>query len=260
MLSRINKKLAAAVLLAMALTSVRAEDTSKCNTVSALDRVIALQEINNLMGRYAHLGQLRGEPTLGELFALKTEGVSWRTPTGPQGIEAIKSRFLKPGEPYPELPKGQLHTHSMLTPVIEIAGDGKTAKGVWDSYQPGANNAESSNIAWAKYGVDFIKEDGKWKIWHMQTYSIFSTPWDKSITDSAKERREAAAAPAPAAAAGMAAGATPAAGGMGAGGPNASWTGPSNRWRYDGVSAPRGPKIPEPYCTFDPKDSYGNIE
>jgi hypothetical protein len=34
---------------------------------------------------------------------------------------------------------------------------------------------------------------------------------------------------------------------------------PKSCGRYDGLSAPRGPKIPEPYCTFDPNDSYGNI-
>jgi hypothetical protein len=232
--------------------------STSCDKVGAADRAVALQQINNLMGRYAHLGQLRGEPTLGELFALKTEGVSWRTPTGPQGIDAIKSRFLKPGEAIPELPAGQLHTHSMLTPVIEIAGDGKTAKGVWDSFQPSVQNADDAGVwSWSKYGVDFVKEEGSWKIWHMQVYSIFSTPWGKSITQSAKERREAAANGGGGRAGGPPAGGG--AGGPGMGGGREGWTGPKDTWRYDGLSAPRGPKIPEPYCTFDPKDSYGNV-
>lgn len=257
--------------IALTLVNTAHAAPASCDRLSAADRVIALQEIQNLVGRYAHLGQLRGEPTLGELFALKTEGVSWRTPTGPQGTTDIWSRLTKPGEKAPPLVLGQLHNHSMLTPVIEIAGDGKTAKGVWDSMQPGANNGESSNWGWTKYAVDFVKEDGVWKIWHMQTYSVFSTPWEKSITESARERREAAAAAAnnPNSAGGMGAASAPAAG-MGAGeapagaaaptgGPNRNWTGLKNPWRYDGVTPPRGPKIPEPYCTFDPQDSYGNV-
>jgi hypothetical protein len=30
-------------------------------------------------------------------------------------------------------------------------------------------------------------------------------------------------------------------------------------WIYDGKTPPRGPAIPEPYCTFDPATSYGRL-
>jgi len=32
---------------------------------------------------------------------------------------------------------------------------------------------------WVKYGVDFVKEDGKWKIRHFKVYATFETPYDK---------------------------------------------------------------------------------
>jgi len=65
--------------------------------------------------------------------------------------------------------------HTQETPVIEIAGDGKTAKGLWYSIglsvrgQVDSSGKTSVNTGWMweKYGVDFIKEDGKWKIWHL---------------------------------------------------------------------------------------------
>jgi hypothetical protein len=63
----------------------------------------------------------------------------------------------------------------LTTPVIEIAGDGKTAKGLW--YSPGVNmvgsvmeeGKTSMRGEWrmTKYGVDFVKEDTGWKIWHI---------------------------------------------------------------------------------------------
>ena len=61
------------------------------------------------------------------------------------------------------------------TPVIEVAGDGKTAKGIWYSIgigvRPNVNSdgtyTKSTSWMWEKYAVDFIKEDGKWKIWHL---------------------------------------------------------------------------------------------
>lgn len=65
--------------------------------------------------------------------------------------------------------------HTTTTPIIEIAGDGKTAKGVW--YSPGMGlmarlkdgDAEVGGVFfWEKYGGDFVKENGEWKIWHLQ--------------------------------------------------------------------------------------------
>ena len=31
-----------------------------------------------------------------------------------------------------------------------------------------------------KYGADFKKQDGKWKIWHLHVYGLFATAYDKS--------------------------------------------------------------------------------
>ncbi|MFT3763036.1 MAG: nuclear transport factor 2 family protein [Pseudoxanthomonas sp.] len=65
--------------------------------------------------------------------------------------------------------------HTSTTPIIEIADDGKTAQGAWYSpgvgvmpmYQDGKIHLQSMLFN-EKYGGDFVKEDGKWKIWHLQ--------------------------------------------------------------------------------------------
>ncbi len=77
--------------------------------------------------------------------------------------------------------------HTSTTPVIEVAGDGKTAKGIW--YSPGMGLMPSikddgtidvkGTFFWEKYGGDFILENGVWKIWHLQMCYDF-TP---SISD-----------------------------------------------------------------------------
>jgi hypothetical protein len=64
--------------------------------------------------------------------------------------------------------------HTNLTPVIEVAGDGKTAKGIWYSiglsvtpnFEANGKTTIRSNWQPEKYAVDFVKEDGEWKIWH----------------------------------------------------------------------------------------------
>jgi hypothetical protein len=238
-----------ALVAGMAASGAAASAAPGCK-VNPIDQVVALNAIQNLMGRYDHLGTLRGEGTLGDLFAMKTEGVSWQTPGGPVGIEAMKARFNDPDEIQKP---GILHIHAMLSPVIEVAGDGKTAKGVWDSFGASVNGPDDiGGWLWTKYGVDFVKEDGVWKIWHLQVFPLFSIKYDKSITQTAKEK---AAQPPQAMVAGVFGRDAPR-----AGGPPEARTGyvmPPHVWHYDGKSTPQGPAIPEPYCHFDPATVYG---
>ncbi len=67
---------------------------------------------------------------------------------------------------------GDLIAHHISTPCVVLAGDGKTAKGVWYSLgvqclgQPDG----STKAVWYPERVcaDFVKEDsGDWKIWHL---------------------------------------------------------------------------------------------
>lgn len=75
--------------------------------------------------------------------------------------------------------------HTSTTPVIEVAGDGKTAKGIW--YSPGMGLMTAivdgkpqvrGTFFWEKYGADFVRENGQWKIWHMQMAYDFTPQLD----------------------------------------------------------------------------------
>ncbi len=71
---------------------------------------------------------------------------------------------------------GTMYVDTFTTPVIELAGDCQTAKGLW--YAPGivteiGETRPEARWEWKKVGVDFIKEDGQWKIWHMQFCTDF---------------------------------------------------------------------------------------
>ncbi|MBQ9031222.1 MAG: nuclear transport factor 2 family protein [Parasporobacterium sp.] len=69
---------------------------------------------------------------------------------------------------------GQLLLHVTTTSIIEVAEDGQTAKCFW--YSPGlvAETGQSGNTIWEAYGVDFVKEGGEWKIWHLHMYTDFT--------------------------------------------------------------------------------------
>lgn len=100
-----------------------------------------------------------------------------------RNLEEI-SKVLPEVKNVPEnLGVGSWIAHTQTTPIIEVAGDGKTAKGVW--YSPGASLSTSVRDGklvtsgtwfWEKYAVDFIKEDGKWKIWHQHMFYDVTAP------------------------------------------------------------------------------------
>lgn len=124
-----------------------------------------------------------------ELFALKTPRVraeidDWGVYEGPASIKRLYigvHRYIEGDR------VGTMFLHTITTPCIEIAGDGKTAKGLWVS--PGHETFKVKNKlqafwSWWKFGVDFVKEDGKWKIWHLLMCGMFRTPFEKSWVDS----------------------------------------------------------------------------
>jgi hypothetical protein len=67
---------------------------------------------------------------------------------------------------------GDLIAHHISTPCVVLAGDGKTAKGVWYSLgvKSTGNPDGTCKAMWYPERVcaDFVKEDsGEWKIWHV---------------------------------------------------------------------------------------------
>lgn len=86
---------------------------------------------------------------------------------------------------------GALYIHTVTTPVIEVAEDMQTARGMWWSNGTEGNGLNGGDFSlmgwggwmWGGYCVDFIKEDGEWKIWHMihqpRILSHFTECWNE---------------------------------------------------------------------------------
>ena len=69
--------------------------------------------------------------------------------------------------------------------LVEIAEDGETAKGIWHcmgAYSDIDEKGPAAYWTWGYYCVDFIREGGEWKIWHMQYLNDIDSPcglkWD----------------------------------------------------------------------------------
>jgi len=153
-----------------------------------IERLQAYVEIQNLVGRYEVIHTPATERQSPTLFALKQPDVSveiamWGKFTGAEKVRKMY-REAEEGKPMP----GSMFEHHLCTPIIQVAADGTTAKGLW--FSPGHETTpdEKGNLiphwCWGKFGADFIKEDGQWKIWHYHWYDTFMCPYDKSWVET----------------------------------------------------------------------------
>ena len=157
-----------------------------------LKRQQAYIDIANLMGRYQYLhtgGQMN---VIGrELFA--HELPDSRCEYGPLGVFGPKksleffdamTEIFTAGQGHCK--PGLLELHQITTPVIEVAGDLKTAKGMWMStgailMLEDADSETGCSFTWdsGKYAVDFINLDGVWKVWHLHVCDLWRTDFDR---------------------------------------------------------------------------------
>ncbi len=184
--------------------------------------------------------------------SIKNYYVDYQKKSQQRDLTVLKTKYPQIDAANPEnLPMGELFMHSLTTPIIEIAGDGQTAKGVW--YSPGFVTGVGGGNAHAfwcyeKYGVDFIREDGQWKIWHLHVYTDFIVPTDKSWAQDAGEAQMGSSTAAP----------TP--GGM----PPmpADMPKPDKQVitykTYSPTNVPQLVRLPEPYRTFSETFSFAN--
>ena len=246
-----------------------AESATKSREEIMIERLEAEHEIENIMSEYYWLHASDLTQAKDDLLALNTPGTR-ETMTGkimpiqsskptsmtsPDGKKLVDAGGKKVDAW--RLTNGFLHVHTECSPVIEISADGKTAKGTWVS--PGLETnmfdvKPATLWGWMKLGADFVKEsDGKWKIWHLQIYPLFMTPYDQSWAEVGNGKIEANLSKgnnADGAEAGAKAG-SPSENGM-------KKSSDTSRGIYSptAVYPDNQPMPPTPYGTFDEKTAY----
>ena len=157
-----------------------------------IERLEAVHEIQNLMSKYEYFHTAGWHDETAAMFATKTPGVradivDWGLY---EGIESVKRLYSKVHKYVEGDRVGCMSVLPISTPVIEVAGDGKTAKGLWihtGSVTFPVEGKPQAHWAWVKYAVDFVKEDGKWKFWHFHVYALLHTPYEKSWAEAFDE-------------------------------------------------------------------------
>ncbi len=166
--------------------------------------------IKNLMGKYVNCLLLNRHGEIFDAFFSRQPDVCLTFNTGSYvGTEAVRSYWeamvrrnrLSAALLQKRFPEqlgaldeeaiygiGPFHVRPLTAPVIEVATDGETAKGLWfclgcDAEVTTAGPA--ANWTWGYFAADFIYEEDDWKIWHLQYLndvdSLCGQSWGREI-------------------------------------------------------------------------------
>ena len=178
-----------------------------------VQRSLDFEEIQNVMARHAFLdAQGKNREQVEEIFSHTMPDVSfavhnnhvykgldtiihyycdnWEQRMRPEQLKTLRKIFPDIKDIKENEMAGWMKMHTCCTPYIIVAGDGKTAKGTWESpgFVTGPMGGRIPALwMWERYAIDFVKENGKWMIWHFNGMIQFMTPYDKSWVSAAVE-------------------------------------------------------------------------
>ena len=145
--------------------------------VQYLEDIIAIQQLQSKYNQllftqdYARI--------IDECFAKKAEGISVEFSDsgvykGTEGVKRLYTAF----EATRKIP-GFFTMHMTVNPYIVIARDGRTARSSWMS--PGATaSAAGARWVWGPYYVDYVREDGEWRILKTRFVPLFRNRYENS--------------------------------------------------------------------------------
>ena len=243
------------------------KETTAADSLESVEKIaqeaLDIQEVQNVWSLHCHMnarGQNREE--IDAIWAQRQPDVAYIESDGMWiGLDAVKrgycewfeeslkERLKKIRRLYPKFeddPKyafvGWQKMTTNASPEIVIAGDGKTAKGAWESVGF-ITDSDMAMWVYQRYFVDFIKEDGAWKIWHANLLVSMNHDPEKSWADGNCElmnhKKPDYGAPRPA------------------------WSKtelrsqPYAKDKLSGILTQGCPRLPEPYYTFSETHSYG---
>ena len=150
---------------------------------SLLARVQRLEdtlEIQKVQAKYLHyLFKRKYDRVVDECFAKDVPDVSVEfSDSGVyRGLDSVR-KLYEAFEATRQIP-GFFILHMTVNPVIEVAKDGLSARSHWLS--PGASGSDkSASWIWGPYYVDYVREDGEWRIAHTNLAALFRNRYETS--------------------------------------------------------------------------------
>jgi hypothetical protein len=183
----------------------RVEDSLEDNKsiCREVDRAAAINDIKLIVGKFVTICQTRHRSPeyrkISEawtLFADRPDSTLELEENGVYaGISHIRAWFEAYYEAGPFV--GVMYERDLASPQIVVAGDGQSARGVWEvigfDTDPRCKESGSREGApavmwnWGAVRADLLKIDGQWKIWHYHYYQRLNAPFYRSWADYEKK-------------------------------------------------------------------------
>ncbi len=180
-------------LCALAVAAVAAACARSQPAPSRSDRITALEnEISRLESEAARLQDVSDLERLQRAYGYYLDAAQWdqmadlfaddgSIEIGLDGLykgkERVRQYLHALGHGRVGLTYGQLNTHMMLQPVIDVAPDGRTAKGRWRAFIMAGEYRKSALWGEGPYENDYVKENGVWKIAKLHWFQTFMVPY-----------------------------------------------------------------------------------
>lgn len=159
----------------------------KANLLRSIKKLQVYHELQNEMGRMTAAFNFHEEEKVLSHFAWSHPDVS--VEYADEGVfkgETSVRKIINILLGQPEKP-GEMLDMQLTTPMIEVADDLQTAKCLW--WCPGAGavieegNDPKAIWAWGQIAVDFIREEDRWKVWHLHYFRLIKCDYKKGWTE-----------------------------------------------------------------------------
>lgn len=150
------------------------QQVSRLQTQAA--RLEDVSEIERLQRAYGYYLDAAQWDQMADLFAddgsieIGLDGVY-------RGKERVRQYLHALGHGHNGLSYGELNTHMIVQPVIDVAADGRTAKGRWRALIMTGTYGKSADWGEGPYENDYVKQNGVWKIEKVHWYQTFMVPY-----------------------------------------------------------------------------------
>lgn len=142
--------------------------------MDALERLVAIQEISDLIGRYCMLFDDEDWAALDELW---TEDAAFAVDDRAFEGRAALMQFLSTC-----LPAGYRTKHMISRPLVELADDGTTARARTDVVWIAAN---FENTIVGRYEDDLVLDRGRWRFRRRVEHPVQFVPGPPPMSDAA---------------------------------------------------------------------------
>jgi hypothetical protein len=159
------------------------------------ERLEAARTCENLAGRFSYYYTASRMRELCALFAHTADDrvtMPWGVYLGADAaercfIQDMTDRDAEDRERVLAELGGRMMIPDLCTPIIEVAGDGQTARGLWISPGLEAHRLSEGSQgwwSWSKFGADFLRTEEGWKLVHVVKTMYFSSEYERDWASS----------------------------------------------------------------------------